>query len=182
MFNCLCNFILVIKSIIMKKHIVYAMILITVCISACKKKNDPIPANNNEVNTTVVISPTSTITINAKGSKVKMGCNLWGVGTFINGTNDDNAAVIISYVYGSGSSCVKTPGTYNFSCEYRKNVADPNTPIWSNNGANRGSITFTAITDNYMEGYFNAVSRCNSGGCVFGVDSVIITGTFKGNF
>jgi hypothetical protein len=28
----------------------------------------------------------------------------------------------------------------------------------------------------------SAVSRCNSSGCVFGVDSVIIAGTFKGDY
>ena len=166
----------------MKKNIIYVIVLIAVFTSACKKKPDAAPPNNNEVNATVVISPTSTITINAKGSKAKMGCSFLGGGNFISGTNETNAAIYIAYVYGSGASCVSNPGTYNFSCEYRKNGTDSNTPIWSNNGANRGSITFTAINDHYMEGFFNAVSRCNYGSCVIGVDSVIINGTFKGNF
>lgn len=172
----------------MKKIIVYFLVVMMTLTSSCKKQNDVIPPNTNEVNATVVVSPTSTITINAKGSKAKMGCSLWGGGTFINGTNDANAAVIISYVYGSGSSCVKTPGTYNFSCEYRKNVGAPNTPIWSNvpvNGGsitNRGSITLTVANDHYYEGYFNAVAKCASSGICGDVDSVIINGTFKGNF
>ena len=166
----------------MKKNIIYVILLIAVFTSACKKKPDAAPPNTNEVNATVVVSPTSTITINAKGSNAKLGCSFWGGGNFISGTNETNAAIYIAYVNGSGASCVSNPGTYNFSCEYRKNGTDSNTPIWSNNGANRGSITFTAINDHYMEGFFNAVSRCNYGSCVIGVDSVIINGTFKGNF
>ena len=172
----------------MKYIIVYAMILIIVCISACKKKNDVILPNNNEVNATVVVSPTSTITINAKGTKAKMACSILGGGTFIEGTHDNGAAVYINISNPPAFSCITSPGTYNFSCEYRKNVADPNTPIWSNipvNGGsitNRGSITLTVANDHYGEGYFNAVAKCVSSGCAYGVDSVIITGTFKGNF
>ena len=172
----------------MKKIIIYFIVLITVFTSACKKKNDPAPLNNNEVNATVVISPTSTITINAKGTKAKMACSILGGGTFIEGTHDNGAAVYINISNPPALSCITSPGTYNFSCEYRKNVADPNTPIWSNipvNGGtitNRGSITLTVANDHYGEGYFNAVSKCASPGCAYGVDSVIITGTFKGSF
>jgi hypothetical protein len=61
-------------------------------------------------------------------------------------------------------------------------VADPNTPIFSNSGINKGSITFTVVNDHHLEGYFNAISLCNSPGCAFGIDSVIIAGTFKGDF
>lgn len=166
----------------MKKIIVYALVSITVITSACKKKNDTNSTNNNEVNVTVVISPTSTININAKGSKATMGCSFNAfVGTTnqVAGTNENNAAVYIQIPL--SSLCVTSPGTYSFSCEYRKNVADPNTPIWANNGINRGSITFTAVNDHYWEGNFNAVCRCVSTGCVFGVDSVIVNGTFKGD-
>jgi len=132
------------------------------------------------MNATIVVSPISTITINAKGYKALMGTSFFGGGTFIDGTNEANAAVYIN-VYNSGMMAVNSPGTYSFSCEYRKNVADPNAPIYSNNGMNTGSITFTSISDHSMEGFFSAVCRCNSSGCVLGVDSVIVTGTFKGD-
>jgi hypothetical protein len=151
-------------------------------VSSCKKSSTgDVTSTNYEVKATVVVSATSTITINATGSKAKMGCAVLGAGTYVEGTNEANAAVYI-VVYAPGFSCVTNPGTYNFTCEYRKNVADLNTPIFSNNGINPGSITFTAINDHHMEGFFNAVSRCNSTGCAFGVDSVVIAGTFKGDY
>jgi len=150
--------------------------------TGCKKKIDTPPPNNNEMKATVIVSSGSTINIDAAGSKAAMGCSLFGGGTFVSGTNPDNAAAYISYVHSAGLSCITSPGTYNFSCEYRKNIADPNTPIYSNIGINRGNITFTVVNDHYMEGYFNAVSWCNSPGCAFRIDSVIIAGTFKGNY
>jgi len=161
----------------MKK--LFILLLLVSCFISCNKKND-IAANNNEVKATVVVSPTSTITINAKGSKAFMGTTIFGVGTHIDGTNEANAAVYIT-AFSGGIMAVTSPGTYSFICEYRTNVANQNTPIFSNNGMNGGSITFTAINDHYMEGFFTAVCRCNSGGCVFGVDSVIVNGTFKGD-
>ena len=166
----------------MKKIIVYVLVVIAILISACKKKNDPAPLNNNEVNATVVISPTSTITINAKGTKAKMACSILGGGTFIEGTHDNGAAVYINISNPPALSCITSPGTYNFSCEYRKNVADPNTPIFSNNGINPGSITFTTINGHYMQGTFTAVCWCNSSGFMFGVDFVNVSGTFKGDY
>src|SRR5688572_1089611 len=152
--------------------------------TGCKKKNDTQPPNNNELNATVIISPGNTININATGSKARMGCFPWGGGTFVAGTGEAHAAVYISYVFSNSSTfaCITAPGTYDFSCEYRKNIADPNTPIFSKIGTNRGSITFTVVNDHHMEGYFNAVSWCNSFGCAFRIDSVIIAGTFKGDF
>jgi len=158
--------------------------LLTVFSIACNKKNDTAPPNTNEFNATVLLTTGATVTINAKGSNAKMGCAILGGGNYVNGINSDNASVYLSYIYdGSGSaSCVSSPGTYNLVCEFRKNVAVTNTPIWRSSGMNRGSITFIVINDHYMEGHFNAVSTCFSGGCVYGVDSVVITGTFKGNY
>jgi hypothetical protein len=157
-----------------KRIKVFAILFIFSGLYTGFKKNNEVTPNNNEVKATVVTS-TGTININASGSKATMGCSPLGGGSFVNGSNDANTAVYISYVYNTGTiSCVSSPGTYNFSCEYRKNITDPNTSIYSNNGNNRGSITFTAINGSYMEGYFNAVCRLNT-------DSVIVTGTFKGD-
>ena len=161
----------------MKKLVI--ILLLTSCFISCGKKEHVAP-NNNEVKATVVVSPTSTITINAKGYNALMGTSFFGGGTFIDGIGEANAAVYIN-VYSSGFMAVNSPGTYSFSCEYRKNVADQNAPIYSNNGMNAGSITFTAINDHSMQGFFSAVCRCNSSGCVLGIDSVIVTGTFKGD-
>jgi hypothetical protein len=86
--------------------------------SSCKKSSTGnVSPNKNEVKATVVISPTSTIMINATGSKAQMGCSSLGGGTFVSGTNPGNAAVYISYVHSTGLSCITSPGAYNFSCE-----------------------------------------------------------------
>ncbi len=179
------NLFLPVQKINLKFTQLFAVVFILFFLfTSCKKKNDAPPPNNYELKATVIISPGNTININASGSKARMGCSLWGGGTFIEGTGEANAAVYISYVFSNSSTfqCVTVPGTYNFSCEYRKNITDPNTPIYSNIGINRGSITFTVVNDHHMEGYFNAVSWCNSSGCAFRIDSVIIAGTFKGDF
>lgn len=136
------------------------LFLLICCSVSCKKKNDG-PRNNNEVTATVVVSPSSTININATASKALMGCENFGGGTYVDGTNETNAAVYIT-VYNSNIECVTSPGSYGFSCEYRPNVADQNTPILSNNGVNPGSITFTKVNSNYMEGSFTAVCRNNA--------------------
>src|SRR5438477_9781207 len=110
------------------------LLLLISCFVSCKKKND-VSQNNNEVKATVVVSPASTIPINATGSKALMGCGIFGGGTFVDGTNESNAAVYIT-VYNSNIGCVTSPGSYGFSCEYRTNVADQNTPIYGNSGGN----------------------------------------------
>jgi hypothetical protein len=131
------------------------------------------PPNNNEIKATVFVSPSNTVVINATGQKANLiKCVTLGGGTFVGGTNENNAAVYIT-VYETGIRCVSDPGSYDstFFCQYRPNVEDPATPIYGNTS---GSITFTTITDNYMEGFFSAV-------CSNGLDSVIVTGTFKGD-
>ena len=143
---------------------------------SCKKKNVE-PPNNNIVKATVVLSSGSTININATGSKALIGCASFGGGTYVDGTNEANAAVYIS-LYSTNFSCVTSPGTYGFHCQYRSNVADPNTPIYGNSG---GSITFTVINDHYMEGSFTAVCQCITPVCILNVDSVVVTGSFKGD-
>jgi hypothetical protein len=156
------------------------LLLLISCFVSCQKKND-VPQNNNEVKATVVVSPTSTININATGSKTRMGCANCA-GTIVEGTNEANAAVYITVNPPSSSvpnlACVTSTGTYVFDCQYRPNVADPNTPIYGSFG---GSMTFIAINDHYMEGSFTTVCRCISQGCAFGVDSVVVTGSFRGD-
>lgn len=143
-------------------------ILLISCSSSCKKSNEA-PLNNNEMNATVVLSSGDIIKINAKESKARMGQSWYG-GTFVEGTNETNAAIYINLL------TVISPGTYAFSCEYRTNAESSTTPIYVNYGVNnRGSITFTVLDDHAMEGHFSAV-------CKYATDSVTVSGSFKGNF
>lgn len=154
-------------------------LLLIICFISCK--TDVEPPNDNEMHATVILSPGNSIIINAKGTKTLIGCSLFGGGTFIQGTSESDAAVYLT-ILGS-TNCISSPGIYGFTCEFRKNVADPNTPIYSNYlGDNHGSITFSEVNDNYVEGFFNATCRCFSPGCTYDVDSVIVSGSFKGNF
>ncbi len=152
------------------------LVLIIIITSACKKTNDALlPPNNNEVNASVVLSSGTTVIINAKGTKAPMGLSgVFGAPGFVDGTSASNAAVYIE-IYPSISSTGTFVYAQGFRCQYRTNVADPNTPIYQNNGINAGSITFTTVNNNYIEGNFNAVCRLNT-------DSVIISGTFKGDY
>lgn len=153
----------------------FMFLLSVTCLLSCKKKNDP-PPNNNEVKARVVLASGAVVNINATGVKALMGCSFYGGGSYVDGTGETNAAVYMT-IYDGSFGCVTGAGTYNFLCEYRVNTADPNTPIYGNTRS--GSITYTSANEHYIEGYFNAVCGCNSVGC--GVDSVIITGTFKGD-
>ena len=73
------------------------------------------------------------------------------------GTNEDNADVIIN-VYDTGIRCVTNPGTYIFLCEFKPNIKDVNIPIYSSSGSG-ATMTFTAMNDRYMEGYFSACAN-----------------------
>ena len=77
---------------------------------------------------------------------------------------------------------IKNPGTYNnFSVQFRpargQGLPDyDNFQLTSTAGlANKGSVTFSSIKDDKMEGSFHAV-------CWARADTVIITGTFKGDY
>ena len=157
------------------------LLLVSIFVT-CKKESDDPPPNNNEVKATILLPSGNTININATATKASMGCliSLGGGYTHIDATNTANAAVYMS-IYVPVTTCVTTPGTYNFNCEYRVDFTSGSTPIYSNLLAtNRGSITFTTINDHYMEGTFNAICRCASPGC--GTDSVAVSGTFKGDY
>ena len=159
----------------MKSHYLFILVLL---FFSCKKSHGPaIIQYNHEYKSTVVFNSGSLITINATGAKALMGCDgIFCSGTYVDGTNESNAAIYITCYSSTFCNCISSPGTYSFTCEYRTNTASTNTPIYENRLAgNPGSITFTAIDDHYMEGHFNAVCRYNT-------DSVTVSGTFKGNY
>ena len=158
------------------------LFLLVSSFATCKKGSDDPPPNNNEVKATILLPSGNTININATTTKALMGCSISLVGgsTHIDATNSANAAVYMS-IFVPATTCVTTPGTYNFICEYRVDISSASTPIYSNlTATNRGTITFTTINDHYMEGFFNAICRCASAGC--GTDSVVVSGTFKGDY
>ncbi len=141
----------------------------------CKKNSLPSPLpNNNEFNATVVLSSGQILNINARGTKAPMGLSSpLGGASYVDGTNEAGNAVYINVF-----PIISGPGTFDFAsgfrCQYRVNAGSGATPIYENNGANAGSITFTSANAQKMEGSFNAV-------CRFGTDSVLVTGTFKGD-
>jgi hypothetical protein len=146
------------------------LLLLIVCLSACKKNNDS-PYLNNEMKATVVLSSGGIIEINAQWPKALMGQIWWSGNSFVEGTNDANAAV---YLTSLGN--VTVPGTYGVSCQYRPDVVSQTAPIYENSGNKPGSITFTVIDDHHMEGHFTAVCILDS------TDSATVNGTFKGYY
>jgi hypothetical protein len=146
------------------------LLLLITFFSSCKKNNEE-PPNNNEMNATVVLSSGDIIKINAKGVKALMGRDFWTGSFYVDGTSETNAAV-----YLSTRPNVTVPGTYVVSCQYRPDASSQTTPIYTNSGvSNPGSITFTVLDDHSTEGHFTAV-------CAYAMDSVTVSGSFKGNY
>ncbi len=153
------------------KKILYA-ILVLLFISCKKEANGPgaLYVNNQFIAT--VIHGSDTTKINASGWNAKTGCDVYGISTYVYGTDLNNQRVSFSLPGG----CISNPGTYTiFSCEFRPNIISQNSPIYENIGVyDPGSITFTTMSGNYAEGYFNAVCKIRNTS-----DSVFVKGTFK---
>ena len=107
-----------------------------------------------------------------------MGCDIYGVLTSISGTDENNANANIEILV---AQCVTSAGTYGMlSCSYDRNkISNAFEPDFTDE---YGSITFTKVEGKYMEGNFSVVlycifpyNNCNE------KDSVIISGSFKGN-
>lgn len=159
----------------MKKRFIHILLLFVTAGTACNKNKDVVAPNNNEVNATVLLSNGQTVTISAEGTKAILGLSgYFGSPGFIDGTNDANAAVYIN-VYPSISSTGTFDYAHGFQCEYRPNVGSTTTPIYTMLGGAPGSITFTSVSSTYLEGSFTARCRTTT-------DSVIVSGTFKGDF
>lgn len=152
----------------------FAFSFLFISLMSCKKDDTDEPANTNEVNATVVLSSGGTVTISAKGTKAILGLSspLGGPG-YIDGTNSANAAVYINLY-----PAITMTGTFGFNqgytCQYRPDVTSMTSPIYTNSGIDPGSITITTVNDHYLEGSFSAICRYQG-------DSVIVSGTFKGN-
>jgi len=153
----------------------FISLLIVALFFSCKKNSgtEP-PVNNNEVNTAVLLSNGSTVIINARGVKAILGLSspLGGSG-YISGTNSSNAQVNIS-LFPKISSTGTFTTSQGYSCTYYVNAGSTSTPVYTTFGNSSGTLTILSVSDNYLEGNFNAV-------CRNGADSVTVTGTFKGN-
>lgn len=161
------------KISLLRKYLcgIFVFLLLTTLIT-CKKKSDKDPVNSNEFKAIIIRAPGDTIKINATGFNASFCCCIIGGGTILKGADEAN-----NVIYAKTAGCISDPGTYNFGCEFGVS----NAGFYNAIGTNKGSITFTAISADYIEGYFNAVSKCFWGSCNINVDSVIITGSFKGN-
>jgi hypothetical protein len=146
---------------------------------SCSKKM-PSLLKNNEFNATVVLLSGTTVNINARGNKALLGCGIFGGSTYVDGTNVTNEAVYIN-VSDSIIKCVSRARTYTdtgidvISCRYFPDATSQTAPVYTNNRKNPASVTFTTVSATYMEGSFNAVCYKTN------LDSVRVTGTFKGN-
>jgi hypothetical protein len=154
------------------KKILYSILLLLFI--SCKKEDNSQGTLyvNNQFNATV-IHLSDTTKINANGLNARIGCSTYGISTYAYGTDFNNQRVSFSLPVG----CISNPGTFTiFSCEFRPNNNSQTSPIYENIGvSDPGSITFTKMSGNYAEGYFNAVCKIRNTS-----DSVFVKGNFKG--
>lgn len=154
---------------------IISIILVIALLVSCRKKIE-MPPNNNEIRATIIFSSGKQIQIYGKNTKARMGWDWIGM-TYLEVSDDLNGLVSFT-----AFPAIKSPGTYNnFSVQFRpatvQRLPDYDNFQLSNTGslANRGSVTFSRINDHNMEGAFHAV-------CWARTDTVIITGTFKGDY
>jgi hypothetical protein len=143
----------------MKYNIIIAL-LISFCMSCKKKTNEPPKTIINEVTASFVFSDT-VINLSEISGETVVGCtSIYAQSGGISASFNVNV-------------CATTPGSYtnDFTCllatfrgDYVRSLASP-----------PGSITFTKIDNNIMEGYFNIVCYNIHND----LDSVKVSGTFK---
>ena len=170
------------KSFNTLRNIFLSISLVTLicCCISCKKTSTS--ANNqNELKATVKLISGEIIVINASSGYARMDCE--------NGFSIDNskqfpAPGLALQTYNNSGDCITSAGTYtapNFVCSFSQvsgtvyeNIASA---VPGSIGAhNPGSITFTSFSNTDVECSFTAT-------CMHGAnDSVIINGTFKGNY
>ena len=154
--------------------------IILVAQIACSKKSD-MPANNNELRATVKFTSPMVLNYSVTGSMVTMGCDIWGISSWIQSTDETNGRIALS-MYGP---CISAPGTTGkIVLQYLRYPNSQTSPVYYNTilrtpggvAETSGSITITAVNGDQWEGSFEGVcwSPANY------ADSVVIKGTFKG--
>jgi hypothetical protein len=154
------------------KYIKAAIFLMICCSSSCKKLWPP---NNNELRATAKLISGETVVIKAMGSNAEMFCYVG----FSIGNSGLYPGLGLQTFDPNNRGCINSPGTYSgsdFWCTFKRDTG-MFSPLYSNIGvSNPGSITFTAFSEKYVECHFTAICKHGAN------DSVIINGTFKGDF
>jgi hypothetical protein len=154
-------------------------VLITIMLSSCDHKTVD-PKKFNEIIAQIVdVTSGQTLDFKATGSNTMMECDIYHISTYISGTDPDNgnANIEISVPL----ECVTTEGNFGIQGSYDRNkIGEAYEPDFTSKGS--GSITFTKVDGQHIEGNFNIVLYC-----VFPYnncdekDSVIVSGSFKGD-
>lgn len=169
---------------VLKKFLTQAIpgLLLLVTISthiSCKKKND-LPPDNDEVKATMTFSSGIVLNTHTTGMNARMGCDIYGITSFIESNDEINGRITITHF----GNCVSATGTIDkVDIQYLRYPNSQSSPVYNNSivrtpGSSleySGKVTFTTVTSDYLEGNFNAVCWSYQG-----KDSVIISGTFKG--
>jgi hypothetical protein len=156
-------------------------------LSCSKKDSSPNDFSNNVVKATIVYTNGSTIEMTSKAEKASIGCSIEY--SFVRGTSEANAIVgLTASDTSSGTlytSCIRRSGAYyNFTCQYTPDVTAQIMREYNSRGAITDSVKFTAVTDHYMEGEFNAMCIADfyNSQVVLVSDTIIVSGTFKGYY
>jgi hypothetical protein len=164
-------------------------------VATCHKSADPPPppviANNNEIKATILYVNGNTTFIYAAKETAGIGCDTAG-GSKGGPMNSYVISALGSwetgehlYIYSSGinGGCVVGTGTFPANFDYYPSgMTGTNRPRYYSafaNDTNISSITYTINNNKNKEGFFRSVCRNENSNMT---DSVIITGTFKGDF
>ena len=165
----------------MVKHnpnVLQAMLFMAIVLYSCDNKTVD-PKKFNEIIAEIVeVTPGHTLNFKATGTNAKMGCDIYSISTFISGTDKNNANATIDI---SVTQCVRSEGTYSIEGFYdRSKTNDAFLPDFTSK--QNGTITFIKLDGKHMEGNFSVVVYCifPYNNCAE-KDSVIISGSFKGN-
>jgi hypothetical protein len=174
----------------MKKLITGLIVfLFFVLLISCKKEVTSDPFANNLITAKIKFSTGDTLTFVAAGYNTAMGCPYSFSHTVVEG-NITTGSSGISYLSSLAldlADCITIAGTYEFDCLFcpKYNSIDiPEDSSYFNRGVGqRGSITFTSV-GSVAEGYFDATCKrtITKDSLHVSVDSLFISGTFKGVF
>ena len=158
-------------------RIIPLLLLSLVSFLSCKKKVDS-PPNNNEIKATIRYKSGQQVDIYVTGSKAVMGkCGILGGGWHANALDDSGGSL-----YLSAGRCIDSAGHYNnVHVMYFPNGKLHSSPMYENyiipipGGPTSLSIfTFKEVRKDYVDGAFSSMAWYQK-------DTVLITGTFKGD-
>jgi len=164
-------------------------------VATCKKSADPPPppviVNNNEIKASILYVNGNTTFINASRETARIGCDTVGgskggpLSSYVISALGSWETGEYLYIYASGinGGCVVGTGTFPANFDYYPSgMTGTYRPRYYStfaNDINISSITYTTNNNIKKEGFFRSVCRNENSNLT---DSVIITGTFKGDF